>query len=181
MSKRFFRKDGSDNDVVKTKWIEMSREEYYHFITLPEGKGRFFIDMGNVVIEASEEEAKLYAAEKNHHDYISKQRKGWLIISLYEAEKEKGFNGEQVLRDSQQLVEDEAIARMEIDAVKKALPQLDENSYSLVYALFLADEPITECDLAKKYGISQAAVYKRKRKILKILENMVIKIQKSQQ
>lgn len=94
MSKRFFRKDGSDNDVVKTKWIEMSREEYYHFITLPEGKGRFFIDMGNVVIEASEEEAKLYAAEKNHHDYISKQRKGWLIISLYEAEKEKGFNGE---------------------------------------------------------------------------------------
>ena len=102
MSRKYFRKEIPLNAAKTIKWVEMSHEEYHHFICSPEGKGRFFIDMGDIVIEASQDEARLYITEKNHHDYISRQKKGWITISLYEAEKEKGLNGEEVLPDRQQ-------------------------------------------------------------------------------
>jgi len=145
--------------------MEMTYEEYCHFICSPEGKERFFIDMGDVVIEASQDEARLYIAEKNHHDYICKQKKGWITISLYEAEKENGLNGEEVLQDKCQLgVEDTVIGRLDIEVLHKALCLLDKESYSLIFDLYLSTDRKTECDLAKKYGISQAAVCKRKHK-----------------
>ena len=182
MSRKYFRKEISGNGAKTIKWVEMSHEEYHHFICSPEGKGRFFIDMGDIVIEVSQDEARLYVAEKNHHDYISRQKKGWITISLYEAEKEKGLNGEEVLPDRQRPgVEDTVIQRIEIEVLYKALSLLDEESYSLISDLYLSINRKTECELAQEYGVSQAAICKRKKKILSVLKNLVIKIQKSQQ
>ena len=124
----------------------------------------------------------MYIAEKNHHDYINRQKKGWITISLYEAEKEKGLNGEEVLPDRQRLgVKNTVIQRIEIEVLHKALSLLDEESYSLISDLYLSINRKTECELAQEYGVSQAAICKRKKKILSVLKNLVIKIQKSQQ
>ena len=57
MSRKYFRNVISGNWAKTIKWVEMSYEEYQHFICSPEGKGRFFINMGDIVIEVSQDEA----------------------------------------------------------------------------------------------------------------------------
>jgi len=45
----------------------------------------------------------------------------------------------------------------------------------------MKDPRETERELAQRIGVSQNAINKRKKKILKILKSMVVKIQKNQQ
>ena len=51
--------------------------EFYRFVNSPEGCDRHFIDMDDVVLEASESEIRSFKAEKNHSYYIQAQEEGW--------------------------------------------------------------------------------------------------------
>ena len=55
MAKRYFRKRDPAAQESNLEWIEMSGQEFYRFITSPAGRGCFFIDMEDVVIEAPKE------------------------------------------------------------------------------------------------------------------------------
>ena len=80
-----------------------------------------------------------------------------------------------------QTVEDEVISRINIETIRTALSLLNRDDYILIYKLYLMDGRETERTLAKELGISQAAVHKRKTKVLENLRLLVIKIEKSQQ
>lgn len=45
------------------EWIEMTGTEFYRFVNSPEGCGRHFIDMDDVVLEASEADARSFKFE----------------------------------------------------------------------------------------------------------------------
>ena len=85
MSKRYFRKKDPNCKAEDTEWIEMTGREYYRFVTAPENKRRFFIDMDDVVLESS--------------DYLKEQEAGWSILSLHALEEEVKGGGESILRD----------------------------------------------------------------------------------
>lgn len=181
LSTRYFKKKDPRCMLEKIEWVEMTGEEFYRFANSPEGHQRHFIDMDDIVLEVTEAEARQYKAEKNHHYYIQAQEAGWSTVSIYTIEDEHGCSGEEVVRDDTQDVEAEVILRIEHNVLQTALYQLDEGSRLLIHALYLADERSTERDLAHKLGISQNAVNKRKKKILKKLKLLVVKIEKSQQ
>lgn len=181
MYKRFFRMKDPDCRQKKIEWIEMTGKEFYRFVNSPEGQGRYFIDMDDVVLEATEVEYNQYKAEKNHHYYIQTQEDGWSTVSIDAVGDEHGCSGEEVVRDDTQDVEAEAILRIECNILQSALCQLDEGSRLLIRALYLADKRSTERELAHKLGVSQNAVNKQKKKILKKLKLLVVKIEKSQQ
>ena len=86
-----------------------------------------------------------------------------------------------MVADAAQDVEAEAIRRVEIAALRTALLQLDPKSYQMIRALYSSTDRKTERALAEAAGISQNAIHKQKEKILKILKNLVVKIQKSSQ
>lgn len=159
----------------------MSGGEYYRFVTDPKNKGRFFVDMGDVVLEVTEAEARDYKAEKNHNYYIRAQEGGWSTVSLYTIEDANGCSGEEVAVDETQDVETQVMVHLDSAAVREALRQLDEESYRLIWELYLAVERKTERELAQVLGVSQNAVNKQKKKILNSLKFLVVKIQKSQQ
>lgn len=50
--------------------IKMSGREFYQFIKSPESQGRYFIDMGDVILEASQEDARAYKTEQDRRYYI---------------------------------------------------------------------------------------------------------------
>lgn len=181
MQKRYFRAASSKSEPENIHWIEMSGREFYRFINSPEGQGHYFIDMGDVVLETSKEEAHKYKAEQNHRYYIQSQSEDWRTISIYAISDESGYSGEEAVADETQDVENEVIMRMSAEAVRKALSQLDAMSYQLIHALYLSPQRKTERELAQDLGISQNAVNKQKKKILKTLKFLVVKIQKSQQ
>lgn len=66
MHTRYFHKKDPFCKPEAIEWIEMSGGEYYRFVTDPKNKGRCFIDMGDVVLEVTEAEARDYKAERNH-------------------------------------------------------------------------------------------------------------------
>lgn len=163
------------------EWIEMTDKEFYLFVNSPESRGRHFVDMGDVVLETTEEDARSYKAEQNHHYYIQAQEDGWRTQSIYAIEGEDECSDEEVIRDDTQDVEAEAILRLERKALRAAFYQLDEESRLLIHALYLTDERKTGRDLAQERGVSQVAIHKQKKKILETIKFLVIKFQKSQQ
>jgi len=176
--RRYFRKKDFKCKPDETEWIEMTGQEFYRFVNSPAGQGRYFIDMSNVVLEATKEEARVFRSEQDHSDYLKEQAEGWSTLSLY-----TGYegNGEDAVKDESQDVEAEAIRSIEHRALRIALSYLDTDSFMLINALYLAEPCKTERELADELGLSQNAINKRKKKILNTLKILVVKIQKSSQ
>lgn len=135
MYKRYFRKENPQCCPEETQWIEMTGKEFYQFVRSPEGQGRYFIDMDDVVLEVTEMEARSYKSEQNHRYYMQTQENDWSTLSLYAIEDESGCSGEEVVPDEMQAVEDEAILRIERRTLRIALEHLDAESYRLIDAL----------------------------------------------
>lgn len=101
MCKRYFRKKDPNCPLEKVEWIEMTGTEFYNFINAPENKNRYFIDMDDVVLEGTKDEAREQRAVKDRSDYLQEQESGWSIVSLYTITDENGCSGEGVTaRDS---------------------------------------------------------------------------------
>ena len=166
MYKRYFRKKDPNCPVDKIEWIEMTGIEYYHFITAPENKNRYFIDMDDVVLEGTKDEAREQRAEKDHRDYLKKQELGWSTVSLYAITDGSGCSGEEVIKDESQEVEAEAIMRVRTKDLYDALAQLDTESYHLIHLLFFADGHKTLRQISKEIGIPVMTLEYRKKKIL---------------
>lgn len=181
LNTRYFRMKAPKCKASEIEWVEMNGKEFYRFIHSKEGQGRHFIDMGDVVLEATEAEARSYKAEQNHRYYIQAQEDGQSTLSIYAIEDKNGCSGEEAVEDVTQDVEAEAILRIERKAFRAALCQLDKESRLLIQSLYLADERKTERDLAQERGVSQVAIHKQKKKILETIKFLVIKFQKSQQ
>ena len=178
MYTRYFRKKNPKCKLNEIEWIEMTGKEFYRFVNSPEGQYRYFINMGDVVLEVTHAEARAYRAEKDHSNYLREQEMGWSFLSLY---TDHEYSGEEVIKDESQDVEAEVIADIEKEILHIALNCLDTESFLLINALYLADEPKTERELASELGVSQNAINKRKKKILKTLKFLVVKNQKGSQ
>ena len=103
------------------------------------------------------------------------------IMPLHGEGIEEYGDGVDVISDPTADVEARVSRKKKIRALRAALLQLDTDSYRLIYALYLSDCRQTERQLAQELGISQSAVHKRKKKILKNLKFLVIKFEKSSQ
>ena len=63
--------------------------------------------------------------------------------------------------------------RLDSAAVRMALSQLDEASYQLIYALYLAKERKTVRQFSQENSIPVMTVENRKRRILKLLKKFL--------
>lgn len=173
MYKRYFRKKDPECNPEEIEWIEMTGKEFYSFVTSPEGKTRYFIDMGDVVLEATKDEARVHKAEKDHSSYLKEQEGKWGIFSLYCLEIKDGRNGEAVIMDEKQDVEAKTILHAELASLRKSLALLDTDSFQLIYDLYLADERKTLRQLSQELGIPVMTLQNRKAKLLTMLREKI--------
>ena len=85
--------------------------------------------------------------------------------------QEEGVNAEYQAVRSQQGVEDVLILAEDIRRLYEALDELEVEERLLIDELFF--QGVSEGELAKRLGISQQAVSKRKRKLLKQLREKI--------
>ena len=175
MYKRYFWMKDPKCRRDEIEWIEMTGKEFYRFVNSPEGRDRHFIDMDDVVLEASESEALDYRAEQNHRYYIQTQEEGWSTLSIYDVGDENRCSGEEVVRDESQDVEAEAILHIEKAVLQNALHHLDSESYQLIHALYLADTRKTLRQLSLESSIPVMTLQDRKKKILAQLNRELLK------
>lgn len=177
MKKQCFRKKEISTVANDFEWIQMSGQEFYQFIMSSDGRGRYFIDMGDIVIEAPRDIYEDWHREHSYQQYRNKQIKRIkpIVLSLYGNDSFERKNGEAAILDNSIKIEDEVIRTLDIDALNIALLNLDPISYHIIYSYYLAKDCKSEQEIATELGISQPALHKRKKKILKKLKTLVIK------
>lgn len=178
MAKQYYIKKDPAVSGPDIEWIALNGKEFYQLITSPAGKGRYFIDMDEFMIESTEGEYKDWRKEKDHADYLLEQESHVQLLPLHGGEED---GPGRFIQDQSASTEDQAMASIVRKALSEALSSLDEESYMIIDALILAHDRKSERDLAEEFGLSQNAVHKRKQKILKNLKLLVLKLEKSQQ
>ena len=178
MAKQYYIKKNPATSGPDVEWIAINGKEFYQLITSPIGKGRYFIDMDEFMIESSEAEYKDWRKEKDHTDYLHEQESHVQLLPLYDGDRD-GPGG--LIPDLSVSTEEQAMKSIVRKALNEALSSLDEESYMIIDALILGHDRRSERDLAAEFGLSQKAINKRKQKILKNLKLLVLKLEKSSQ
>ena len=132
-------------------------------------KKNYYIFLGDLKVDVSEEVYKGYWQETNRENYLKRLDKENRLGYFSE------FVSDEVARSIEERLIDKAVdlaklveVKMQIKALNRALDNLSPDEREIIQALFY--EEITQRDLAKKLNISQGAVFRRKEKILKKLK-----------
>ena len=181
MAKHYFIKKDPKAAPEQVQWVTLTGKEFYAFITSREGDDRFFIDMGDFMIEADKSEYTAWRKEADHESYLRKLEEGRSVLSLYSGVWLEGRARAESIVDTSVDVEGTALLSLEKEALRLAISKLDARSYHLIYVLYLAKNRKTERDLAAEYGVSQNAIHKQKKEILKNLKFLVVKGKKISQ
>lgn len=179
--KKFFVKRNPKSHKENIEWIEMTGQEFYKFISAPENKDRRFIDFEDYMIEATKAEYAQWRKEKDHTDYLREQEEGWTTISLYSTDITESADGEDVIADETIDVQLQVMNKLELECLRLALNELDDESYQLMYDLYLSENRKTQRELARELGVRQNSVWYRTNKIRENLKFLLVKRKKSSQ
>ena len=189
MSTKFYIKDDDGNILSmdgKTRYTLLEGKAAYDFLKTEDGKRRCFhveIDENGdkLGIEASpenEDKVKEYEAEQRHARYL-RDIEVECKITMVSANMLVSVAGEDDIEmidtfaDQDTDTEEDAMKRIAIEALRSALGKLTSAEYDIVYQLFLAENPVSERQLAAKLRIPQKTLNCRKLAILKKLEKMI--------
>lgn len=158
--------------IENGKYQELTYEEFNNKIEKnPSYEDKLFLPLHGFLMEVTEETYKAFYKDRRRQKYIAECSKANGEIS-YNALTTDDFNGEEILIDKTDLYE-EIERRLMTELIHKSLPILTKEEQILIKELF--DYGISERQLAKKYGVSQVAIHKRKNRALaklkKLLEN----------
>ncbi|HCW03955.1 MAG TPA: RNA polymerase subunit sigma [Clostridium sp.] len=132
-------------------------------------KKNYYLFLGDLKVDVSEEVYKGYWQETNRENYLKRLDKENRLGYFSE------FVSDEVARSMEERLIDKAVdleklveVKMQIEALNKALDKLSPEEREIIQALFFDEIPQRE--LAKTLNISQGAVFRRKEKTLEKLK-----------
>lgn len=163
--KVFILQNGNYNEITFSEYCHRAEKDdtYKKMLLLP---------IHGMLMEVTPMTYKKFYREDRRQKYLRK-----LSIEnddfSYDSLTTNEFNGEDILIDESDPVDEKAIQNLMIEKLRICLPLLNEREMNLIYALYYLN--LSEYKIAKMYGVSQNAIHKRKKRILhklkKILEN----------
>ena len=146
---------------------ETTYEEYQKYVSHKKQRGNvYFVCIQNTLLEVTEDMYMKHYRAIRRKKYLTREVP--YEILYYQSLDTDEILGEELLYDSSGLsIEDKAIHHIYADKLYSAMEQLTDEERDLLYRLYY--QGLSERILAKQLGISQAAVHKRKEKILKQL------------
>lgn len=133
-------------------------------------KNKKFLPLHGMLMEVSPEEYQQYYKAKRRQKYLREQSEDNGDFS-FDALTTDTFNGEDILVDESEPVDEQIIRKVMEDKLRKAMLLLSEDERLLIYLHYYAAIPETE--LAAFYGISQQAISKRIAKVRGKLKNII--------
>lgn len=163
------------------RFRKLSGKEAYDFLQTAEGRKKRFMKTGAHEDGGEEEYVEVPTAcmrehrrDERHRQYVSDSRNGSgiTVISVNDLISPDGeITGEDVIEDESVDIEKTVIHAGEIETLRKALETLTDTELAVIKALYLSDNRLSERETAKRLGISQVAVHKRKLTVLRKLKN----------
>lgn len=178
MSKRYFVWKDSACGGINIEWVELTSKEFISMARRPENKGRRFIRFGNEVsedddviyMEATEPQYLRWRKEKNAQLYRRRVNSAYQTLSLDGpiAGSEDALL-EDTVADTERDTEESAIRHLEVDRIREVLPRFTKEELWIIEAIYVEKRTATE--VAAELGVSQPAVSKRAKRLLKRLKN----------
>lgn len=153
------------------KYIELSYEEFCERCELGSTySDKHFVPLHGMLMEVSEDSYRDFYKSIRRQKYLDErsEKNGDFSYNMLTTDE---FNGEDILVDSSQDIGEIVTDKIMLDKLRQGLTLLSEEEKKFIFEIF--DKELSERELAAKYGISQAAIHKRKDKILKKLKNWI--------
>ena len=181
MSRKYYVwKDPACNgkDII---WTELTGKEFYALLRRPANRTRRFIRIGNeicqdadvIVLEATEQQYTAWRREQNAANYLARQRRDLVPISLDAAPAASEGNYYDVVADLRIDVERAALSDLTREALKAALKTLTEEELGLLNDIYLRGTPVAE--IAQVLGVHRATIFRRVDRLRKQLRNFFLK------
>ena len=169
-------------DGVTPRLKEISGKEFYDIVSTV-SKDRYFIkllgEFGNkadreIVIETTKADYLKWKHEKNHAYYLWQYRKLVSTFSYHVLEsKDRECFGEEILRDENCDVWEEAYVLHLRTEIRAAISQLSPKEKELVEDFFLSGKKYTEREYAELTGVPQKTFNDRKKRALDKLKKFL--------
>lgn len=160
------------------RFKRLDGKEAYRFLKTSKGKSSVFMkvneyeDVGeDVYFEVPIDKKTYYEQYKRRKRYNNDLRKksGYRVISIFSDNNEENDScmlGEEKIPDERTDVFEEVFKNINLQKLKEALTALDDDEYDLIRELFLANQPMTLSEYAKKAGVHFTTVQYRRDRIL---------------
>ena len=149
------------------KYIEITYTELsFREQTDPSYKHKFFLPLYGMIMEVSEDTYLEFYRMQRRQKYIYERSKENNDISYNSFD---GFNGEDILVDDGESVEDQAVRNITAEEIRSVISLLKLADQELVQAMFF--EGLSERQYAKRCGVNRNDIHKRKVRILEKLKN----------
>ena len=165
-------KDGQDN------WKKLSSYEFARFMETADGKSRKEnIARIPIYMEVDSQTAKEWKRENNRACYLQKTMNalGIEVISYNVSPNVEDWevNGEALLEDPDCHVEDDVLRSILTENMLDAMCHLSEIEQKVITHLYLSDEPMTEHEFEKAFGVKRCTVHYYKVSALEKLREML--------
>lgn len=153
--------------IEEDNYVETSYE-VYEKIREVEPQRRFWM-FGGMLLELPEAVYVQMNREKSRQQYIRK-----LAIAnefSYDAITTDEFDGADILVDKSPKIDESVERKILLERLGDGLLKISESELSMIRALYFQGQ--TEKEYATELGISQAAVHKRKKKVLEKLRKLI--------
>lgn len=142
----------------------------YRFKLVETYKSKYYISIHGMLMEVDEDTYREFYKTKRRQKYLE-ERSAKNGDFSYDMLTTNDFNGEDILVDEMADTCEMAANRIMLDRLRQVLLLLTEKERRLVLEIFYEER--SERELAEKYGISQAAIHKRKDRILEKLRRWI--------
>lgn len=150
-----------------SRYIELSYQEfsarYEYADDYPE---KFFIPLHGMLMEVSEDVYRDFYKSVRRQKYLDERSKENGDFS-YDMLTTDEFNGEDILVDETQDIEEIVADRIMLDKLQQVISLLLEDERTLIHQHFF--EEISQKELSRMYGVNQSNISRR---ILKILQKL---------
>lgn len=127
-----------------------------------------------MLLEVTKEEYQEFYKEIERYKYTIREAKRFNIYSINEIIKNDSadeFRGKDIIPDLSVDINFEVTRAMEVENLKEALLNLNNEEYEIIKSLFYEEKTVRE--YAQKLGIPYATVQYRKKQILKKLKKIL--------
>lgn len=152
-------------------YVEISYEELCRRTELDESyEDKLFLPLHGMLVEVAEEEYKTFYKNVRRQKYLRELSVENEDFS-YDILTTEDFNGEDILIDKEQDIEAIVEKKLMLDKLHNSLSLLSPEERRLIRAIYFED--LTEREFAKKQGVSQNAIHKRKQRILEKIKKIL--------
>ena len=129
-----------------------------------------FIPISSTLIKVAPEQYGDFYKQRRRQRYLKERavKNGEISIDMLTTDE---FCGEEILVDESGSIDDKVIENIMLEKLRECFGMLTSEEKMLINELFVKE--LTEREVAARHGVSQAAVHKRKERILNKLRKMM--------